>query len=344
MFEPAVVVISLDAEQIWGYMDLLDEPRFSKRYPNVTGAYDAVLDRLCAARIKATWALVGALTLDGMAGPGDPRLQGLPENWTAKIPAAPEVAAPMWFRRSFARRLRQADPPQDVGLHGGLTHLVWTDPWSTIDAIQHELAGGIDALREISIQPRSFIFCRQRISHLELLPPLGIRCYRGNPAAQSALLENQIPRAINRVLEELGRTTPPVVWPTESLPGLWNIPGSLSLYPIGRYRTSIVPMRTRIERVRRGLEAAVSCGGIFHYWFHPDTLAEGSGGLSMLDAILEILIRARDAGRIEILTMAEVADRMESRRERPLASTYDVCGPGAQPGAGLPVHSSLGIQ
>jgi len=300
-----------------------------------------VLDRFCAARIKATWALVGALTLDGMAGPGDPRLQGLPENWTAKIPAAFEVTSSVWFRRSFARRLKQADPPQDVGLHGGLTHLVWTDPWSTIDAINRELAGGIDALREISIQPRSFIFCRQQISCLELLRPLGICCYRGNPAAQSARSESQIPRAIHRVLEELRRTTPPVVWPTETLPGLWNIPGSLSLYPIGRFRTSVVPMRSRIERVRRGLEAAVSCGGIFHYWFHPDTLAEGSGGLSMLDAILEILIRAREAGRIEILTMAEVADRMESRRERPLASAYDVSGLGASLRSGTRFHNSL---
>ena len=100
-------------------------------------------------------------------------------------------------------------------------------------------------------------------------------------------------------------------------------------------------MRSRIERVRRGLEAAVSCGGIFHYWFHPDTLAEGSGGLSMLDAILEILIRAREAGRIEILTMAEVADRMESRRERPLASAYDVSGLGASLRSGTRFHNSL---
>ena len=39
-FERAVVVISLDAEQIWGYLDVLDEWRFCRRYPNVTGVYD----------------------------------------------------------------------------------------------------------------------------------------------------------------------------------------------------------------------------------------------------------------------------------------------------------------
>src|SRR5437879_141254 len=109
-FERAVVVISLDAEQIWGYLDLLDERRFCRRYPNVTGAYDRVLDRFCAAGVSATWALVGGLSLDGMEGPQDARLQGLPQDWIATIRAGTEACAPVWYRRTFAQRLRAAHP------------------------------------------------------------------------------------------------------------------------------------------------------------------------------------------------------------------------------------------
>jgi hypothetical protein len=38
----------------------------------------------------------------------------------------------------------------------------------------------------------------------------------------------------------------------------------------------------------------------------------------MLDAILEKLVRARNAGDIEVLTMAHVADRMELLRVEPV--------------------------
>jgi hypothetical protein len=105
---------------------------------------------------------------------------------------------------------------------------------------------------------------------------------------------------------------------------LWNIPGSLALYPIGKCRTGVIPAQNRIERVRRGVEAALKCGGMFHYWFHPDTLAEAPSGFSILEAILEILTRARDAGNIEILTMAQVVDRMEMQCEEPIEAA--ICG------------------
>src|SRR5579864_2170561 len=317
-FERAVVVISLDAEQIWGYLDVLDEQSFCRRYPNVEGAYDRLLDRLFSAGISATWALVGGLTLDGMEGPRDARLQGLPQDWIGSIPDGTEASAPAWYRRSFARRLKAAYPAQEFALHGGLTHLIWNDPRATADEIERELAGGVQALAEISVRPRSFIYPRQAIARPELLPAYGISCYRGCAPALSSRLSRKVPRAIVRLVEEAGCTAPPVVWPVESLPGLWNIPASLALYPIARSRTAFVPLRTRIERVTRGVDMAVRSRGIFHYWFHPETLVEAPGGFSMLDAILEKLVRARNAGDIEVLTMAQVADRMELLRVEPV--------------------------
>src|SRR5690349_1309932 len=182
-FERAVVVISLDAEQIWGYLDLLDERAFCQRYPNVANAYEGLLDRFCAAGISATWALVGGLSLDGMEGPRDARLTGLPRDWIASIPNGTEAISPLWYRRSFVRTLKAAYPQQEVALHGGLTHLIWNDPCATADAIERELAGGVKALAEISVRPRSFIYPRQGIARLELLPAYGISCYRGNAPA-----------------------------------------------------------------------------------------------------------------------------------------------------------------
>jgi hypothetical protein len=67
-----------------------------------------------------------------------------------------------------------------------------------------------------------------------------------------------------------------------------------------------------VERFRRGVDAAVRHRGIFHYCLHPDNLSEAPDGFSMLDDILEFLVRRRERGDIEISTLAEVVGRMHS--------------------------------
>src|SRR5262249_34326932 len=113
------------------------------------------------------------------------------------------------------------------------------------------------------------------------------------------------------------------VWPYEARPGLWNIPSSVFLYPIGPARTRFVPLRSRVERFGRGLEAAARYRGIFHYSLHPENLAESPEGFALFDEMLERLIPMRDWGDIEVVTMGEVAARMERHREPPLVSALD---------------------
>src|SRR5260370_21325983 len=113
-------------------------------------------------------------------------------------------------------------------------------------------------------------------------------------------------------MDELLRTTPPPVWPQETLPGLWNIPSSMFLYPIRPSRTRFVALRTRIDRVSKGLEAAARQRGIFHLSLHPENLAESPHGFSLFGDILRRLLLARDRGDVEILTMAQAAARMSA--------------------------------
>jgi hypothetical protein len=198
---------------------------------------------------------------------------------------------PLWYRRSFVERLRVACPPQEIGLHGGLTHLIWTDPRATRHAVKWELAEGVKALERASVRPLSFSFGREQEAYHELLPAHGIRSYRGRTATLSHRLGPTLPGALLRVFDELVSATPPVVWPQETLPGLWNIPSSLFLYPIGPSRARLVALRSRVERFRRGLEAAARHRGIFHFCLHPENLAESHYGFSILDDILDRLAR-----------------------------------------------------
>lgn len=318
LFERGVVILSIDTEQIWGYFDRLNEPNFHSQYPGALDAHEKLLASLCAAEFKATWFVVGGMTLSSSQGAQDCRMAGLPPDWTARIPCGGETTTPLWYRQSFVQRLRDARPRQEIGLHGGLTHLIWTDPNATREVVQWELSEGIKALQQSYVQPFSFSFGREQEAYHDLLPIHGIRCFRGRTPVLACQLGRTLPGALLRVLDELIRATPPPVWPIETLPGLWNIPSSLFLYPIGPSRARLLPLRSRVERFRRGLEAAARCRGIFHFCLHPENLAESRHGFALFADILERLDRARDRGDIEVLTVGEVVSRMEDARERPL--------------------------
>jgi peptidoglycan/xylan/chitin deacetylase (PgdA/CDA1 family) len=316
LFDRGVVILSLDTEQIWGYLDIMDERQFHNKYPDALGAHDKILAYLTAAGVTATWFVVGGMTLRGTEGARDRRLAGLPADWTFKIPRGAENSMPLWYRHSFVERLRASSPQQEIGLHGGLTHFIWTDARATRDVVKRELAEGVKALEQVQVRPRSFSYGREQEAFHELLPPHGIRAYRGRAPVLASRLGQTLPGTVLRLVNEMRRTIPPPVWPQETLPGLWNIPSSVFLYPIGAMRARIVALRSRVERFGRGLEAAIRHRGIFHFSLHPENLAESPQGFPLFAEILELLVRARDRGDVEVLTMSEVAARMENGRER----------------------------
>ncbi len=316
LFERGVAILSFDTEQMWGHFDYLNDAQFGERYPGACEAHDHLLDRLCKANIGATWFLVGGLTLTGSRGPQDDRISWLPMEWKRSVPIGTEESRPLWYRRSFIDRLRNASPRQEIGLHGGLSHLIWTSPHTTRQVASRELAEGVQALQAAGITPRSFSHPRQQERFHDLLPGHGIRCYRERTPTLGFRLGATVPGKALRMLNEARWATPPVVWPRETLPGLWAIPASLFLYPIGNARTRFAPLRSRVARFRRGVEAAIRRRGIFHYCLHPDNLAEAPEGFSMFDEMLGFLVRKRESGELEISTIEALIDRAQSKARR----------------------------
>jgi hypothetical protein len=335
VMDQGAVVLSLDAELLWGHLDILSEKRFNARYPNARAAYDHALRSLSNAGVSATWLVVGGMALGECRGAADARMKGLPAAWRRRIPAGNEVTSPLWYRRSFVRQLANASTPQEIGLHGGLSHLIWTDRHSVPAVAKAELEAGLAALRENGIQPASFSFARNLERHHSLLAEAGLRCYRGAAPVLSAKMGHTIPGAVLRVMDELGRAAPPPVWPQQKMPGLWNIPASMFLYPIGASRSRIVNHRTRLDRFEKGIDAAARHRGVFHFGLHPVNLAESPDGYHLFDSLIERLAHARQKGDVSILTMAQLSTRMEALAERagfPDASPAPL--PGQMIGAG----------
>jgi hypothetical protein len=338
-FERGVVVLSFDTEQIWGYRDLLKEAQFQAQFPNALDAHEKLLQCLCSAGISATWFVVGGMSLRTSGGARDPRMAGLLPDWTVMVPEGSETTAPLWYRRSFVERLRDALPRQEIGLHGGLIHLIWTDRRATADVVRWELAEGVKALEEVLVRPCSFSFPRDEEAYHEVLRSRGICCYRGRTPVLAFQLGRSLPGAALRILDEVCLATPPPVWPQEVLPGLWNIPSSLFLYSIGPSRARLAPLRLRMERFSRGIDAAIRHQGIFHFCLHPENLVESAHGFSLFEDMVDRLVRARDRGDVEVLTMAEIAGRMESRHEtRPAESLLPEKGQESLASASLPVR------
>ena len=326
--EQGTVVLSLDVELLWGYLDILDEHRFSARYPNAMAAYDHVLRSLCNSGVSATWMVVGGMALNSFEGPEDGRVRGLPDAWRRMIPAGNEITAPLWFQRAFIRQVMNAQVPQDIGLHGGFSHLIWTDKHSARGAVRAELSTGMSALHDLGVQPRAFSFPRNMERYHSLLAESGIRCYRGCPPNLSEKLGRSVTGNVLRLIDEAGRTCPQLITPQQKLPGLWNIPASLYLYPIGESRSRIVAHQTRLDRLQKGIDAAAAQRGIFHFCLDPVSLAESPRGYGLFDSIVERLAQARQNGDIEIVTMAEVANRLDALTE--------CAGDGAPEAAPLP--------
>lgn len=310
-FDRGIATLSFDTEQIWGYVDTLGERQFRERYPDAIEAHDRLLDRLATGNVRATWFVVGAMTLPGSQGKSDERMKGLPRSWINKVPAGTERTAPLWYRRSFFNRLKQSTPRQEIGLHGGLVHVVWDHPEVSRDVAERELAQGVRAMKEAGVTPISFSHPRERERYHDLLPKYGILCYRSRTPTLAFRLGRTLLGAALRLADEMRRAVPPPVWPVRKMNGLWTVPASLFLYPIGDSRNRVVPLQSRVERFRKGIEAAARHKGVFHYCFHPDNLTESPDGFTMLDDMLECLTRARDAGDIQISPMGDIAEFME---------------------------------
>jgi peptidoglycan/xylan/chitin deacetylase (PgdA/CDA1 family) len=319
-FERGVVILSFDTEQIWGYLDMFAEEPFVNRYPKTIEVHENLLTHLCQARVPATWFLVGGLALAGSKGIRDPRFHGLPDAWTRRVRAGDEASAPLWYRRGFIERLRDATPFQEIGIHGGLTHLIWTHPHTTPNVATRELKRAVAALEEIGVRATSFSYPRDEEAYPHLLAANGILCYRGRLQARAHLLGRTFRGRLLRIADEVRRASPLVVWPDETQPGLWNIPSSMFIYPLGRTRSRFVGTRSRVERFARGVEEAARHRGIFHFCLHPENLAEHPRGLEVLDDCLEALVKVRDRGDVEVLTVGEMAVRMEQRKSEAFAA------------------------
>jgi peptidoglycan/xylan/chitin deacetylase (PgdA/CDA1 family) len=334
--------LTFDTELMWGSFDRMSVERFQQRYPDIRATIRAILDQLDEFGIPATWAVIGHLFLERcepdasgrnhpeLLRPAHPWFDG---DWLRDDPGTDRERAPLWYGTDILDAIQGAATPHEIGSHS-FTHPIFGAPGMTADVARSELAACVRVAAERGITLRSFVFPRNREGFHEVLREFGFTAYRGVDRTWYGDYPRMAARGAHFLDQGVG-IAPRVSLPTERLPGLWDVPGSmLLLHRVGVRRW--LSMQVRVRKARSGLRRAIDQEAVFHLWTHPMNLAyEPEVMLSGLRAILRDVADLRDQGLLRVATMAEIAEDAERLKLLTAASPSGSPGPVIGPDSAL---------
>jgi peptidoglycan/xylan/chitin deacetylase (PgdA/CDA1 family) len=322
-FPRGVCVVSIDTEMAWGEAHRRGAgPGGGHRRDDggERAAIGAVLDLLARHGIAATWAVVGHLFLDHCdrpAGSGQrphpevvrPDFPWLAGDWFDVDPCSSRGQAPAWYGRDILASIRACPVPQEVGCHS-FAHVMAGEPGCSRAAFDSDLAACRVLAGADGVALRSFVYPRNSIGHVEALAPQGFSAFRGPPAAPFAGRSPAARRAL-RLVDRVRPLSGSAVTAERHPAGVWNVPQTFLFAPAERRARLPVAVWTRAPRAR--LRQAARERSLFHLWFHPYNITADAGrALAALDRVCAEVARLRDAGRLDVLTMGALADRLDA--------------------------------
>ncbi len=311
-------VLSLDKELIWGSFDHTSDVDFARQNPDLRGVLTQLLSTLDEYNVPTTWAMVGHLFLDhcdrDVHGRSHPEIirpahSWYKHDWLDRDPCTDRARDPLWYGDDIIAAILDAKVKHEIGSHS-FTHMVYGDPGCSEQAAESDLRACIAAAESKGIELRSFVFPRNVEGHHRLLAKYGFTSYRGEDPVWYRATPGAVKRGLHLVDQALA-IEPPVSVPTETLPGLWNIPGSMLLLHRGGIRR-VVSVDATIEKARKALKRAVEKRAVFHLWFHPFNLSQHRGMMfAALRGILSEVAAMHQRGLIECKTMSQVVTGMQ---------------------------------
>lgn len=271
--------------------------------------------------VPATWAIVGHLFLDGCSGDGAdrphpevlrPDYGWLDGDWFDIDPCSDVASAPHYYGSDIVRSIQSCAVPQEIASHS-FSHMIMDDPGVSVDVFASELAASRAEARRHGVELQSFVYPRNAIAHRDRLAATGFTSYRGGRPSRPFAGR---PGWLRRTLGVVDRVRPlpgSAVWPEMEPSGLVNVAQTYLFAPDvkGRRLPPTLWARFPAARVRQAARQRALC----HLWFHPYNItAAPDRALTALETVCRTMARERDRGRLDLLTMAQVSDRV--RRDR----------------------------
>ncbi|OGK09640.1 MAG: hypothetical protein A2Y63_03085 [Candidatus Riflebacteria bacterium RBG_13_59_9] len=305
---PGRFIICFDYELAWGRFDkVFDERYLAQVRLTRTKSVPSLLEILDRHHLPATWAVVGHLMLhecDGVHAHLDPYRPPHFPDWFSRDCGGVDDGNSVWMARDTIERIVSCRTPQELASHS-FSHVDFAMTELTRERARQELELTRQQIAGFGQKMVSHVFPRGRSGHLDVLKELGVQVYRIAYREQSPRRARFAPK-LKQFVAEAWPFTPPLVELALDEYGMLGVEGGMFFSRHGHRR--VIPMSSRVARVRKGLDAAVQRSGVSLLWSHPGDFA--GNPTPMLAGFEEICQRAaklREMGKLEIVPLRGLA-------------------------------------
>ena len=302
-----IFIISLDTELLWGYVGYPSNEVISLMKSDakkVRGCIDILLNLFQKHNIPATWAVVGHLFLDhcecesGIPHKEMPRFK---EDWYSSDPCTDIKRDPLYYGKDIVEKILSRRIEHEIGYHS-FSHVPFSE--CSREVAEAEIKEGVKLAKEFGITLKSFVFPENKIGHVDILKKYGFKIYRGYNLAGESVGKSLPVRTINFAQSKI------VPFLVEPIPkfggGIWGLPSSMMLPdPLFRFTLAL--------RAGLGVRKAIRENKILHVFLHPHSLLMYPSLKDDLDKFLGIVAKKRNEGKIEVMTMGELASHLKSK-------------------------------
>ena len=302
IIDKPIFTISIDLELAWGAILHLNHEApvtLQNDHQQGRGTVNLLLKLLEKYNIRATWGVVGHLFLEPNKGEElvSQELPQFKEGWLEWSFYNSLRGNPLYHGKDIVKKILDSSLKHEIGLHG-FFHI----PFSRCsrEVARAECERGVKVAKRFSITPRSFIFPRDEIGHLDVLTENGFKIYRGKQPGRWDEGQNLLVSEFNWAIDRIN--TQPVL-PID-MDGIWQIPSSM-FYCDPRFPFTL-PLQARL-----GLSRAIRVNKVFHIWLHPQNLLLYKRPGKDLEPFFALVARKRDEGKLRVMTMGEMADYLK---------------------------------
>ncbi|SHF47885.1 Polysaccharide deacetylase [Modicisalibacter ilicicola DSM 19980] len=324
-----VLVISLDFELYWGVRDKRSADEYRENILGVWEVVPKILDLFNKYNIHATWATVGLVFADNVAGAVKYIPDKLPSYKNGHLSPydylfeIKDIESNLHFAPGLIELISKQNG-QEIATHT-FSHYYCLEKGQSRYEFQSDIASAIRIASKFNVIPRSLVFPRNQFNkdYLNVLPKEGISSYRGNEISWLYTADNnrefkkrskRAARLLDAYFNLTGHNTYKLSDSKDPSVPL-NIPSSRFLRPVSNKLWFMEPFR--LNRIKKSMKHAALNGEIFHLWFHPHNLGVNiNKNLDFLRDILEYHGELRNAYDMCSLNMHEIAEQQLRKKSK----------------------------
>jgi peptidoglycan/xylan/chitin deacetylase (PgdA/CDA1 family) len=298
--DKGIFMVSIDLELAWGFnYELLKGSSIAEKYLRIIKERSRknvkkLLELSERFKVPFMWGIVGHLFLssctrdeNGLPHPDMSRpALDVNKDWYFNDPCSNIFDEPLWYGTDIIKQILESGIEQEIACHS-FSHVDFSKCSKEVALV--EVRKCKEVMKDFDIEPKSFIFPKNKIGHLDVLEQEGFRAFRFKP-------KHRLKYPLRKLSSPVVETLFPIMTNPFIFKNLVGIPSSLLFQSSNKYDT------LRLElAAKRGISLSIKNKKIFHITMH-DYL-ETDNLLQSLSKILAYVKRLREQESINVMTM-----------------------------------------